>query len=379
LKIFQKYGILVKIMSMERDDFMHEKRVTVIKRTVFIVVMSIVLTALLFIAHEKNEGSNYAVQNYTVDMMLSEAQSQPEADSIEVPDEAYSVVRLTFGGECTPASMLGSRTYGTFNAMAEKEGTAYFFSRISGIFAEDDCTVLGCAAVLSDSEELSPAEKSYGEEIAWYLAPAKNAEVFSSSSVELLSLANSRVMDYGEAGFESTKEALTSRGLDWSSTDKAAYIERAGIRIGILCTSVSDGGYYESLVSWAKTASESCDFVVIYADRKESAGTFYTDMAKELIDAGCSLVCYSGYADKISCTAYNNGMIVDSLGYLIDGGERFSSKETALYQIIMTVHKGKITSVKSELTPVRIYEDDWSPGVVPPSGHDDIDNTDVPE
>lgn len=342
---------------------MHERRTTVIKRTIFVVIMTIAVTALLLVSHELNEGANYNAENSPVRKLASQDGTSYETEQgIAEPEDAYTVVQLTLGGNCTPASMLGSSTYGTFNAIAEEEGTAYFLSRLSGIFAKDDCTVLGCAAVFSDNS-LAPIAKETGDTLEWYLAPKKNMEIFSTAGVEVLSVDNSRVKDYGPEGVDSTQAAATSMGMLWSNSGKAVYLDRAGIRIGLLCTSLRDGADSAGLMAWIEKATESCQYVIVYVDREASEGTYYTDLAHSLIDAGCGLVCYTGYCGEngVSSEVYHEGVIVDSLGYLLDGGNKFPTADTALYCLAITVDDGIITKIEGQLIPVKPYDEPWQP------------------
>lgn len=344
---------------------MHERRTTVIKRTIFVVVMTIAVTVLLFANYELNKGANYTVENSPVDKLASHEGIAPETEQgIAEPEDAYTIIQLTFGGNCTPASMLGSSTYGTFNAIAEEEGTAYFLSRLSGIFAQDDCTVLGCAAVFSD-DELSPADKEEGEVLEWYLAPTKNAEIFSTAGVEVLSVENDRIKDYSTEGIDATKAAIESTGMMWSNSGKAVYLDRAGIKIGIFCTSLDDGTDSAGLTAWVEKAAQSCRYVIVYVEREALAGTYYTDLARSLIDSGCNLVCYTGYCGETGAVSevYNDGIIVDSLGYLLDGGNKFPTADTALYSLAITVDDGVITQVEGQLIPVKPYEEPWQPYV----------------
>lgn len=342
---------------------MREKQTTLIKRTTFIVVMTIAVSALLLIHHERYGGATYSADVHPVERLFQNAEENPAtAEKIPEPEDAYSVVQLTFGGNCTPASMLGSSFYGTFNALAEEEGAEYFFAGLRRIFQEDDCTTLGCAAVFSD-ESLSPVEKKAGETREWYLAPTKNADIFALSGVELLSVDNDRVGDYGAEGIASTKKALEDVGLSWTDSGKAKYFEKAGIRVGILGVALSDGADISGLLAWAEKASAECQYAVVYVERGEAEGDYYRNAARQLIDAGCNLVCYAGYttgADP-TCEVYNGGIYVDSLGYLLDGGNKFPTENTALYRLSITADEGEIVQVEGELISIEPYDEPWQP------------------
>ncbi len=337
---------------------MSERRKTVIKRTIFIVVMLIAMAVLLFWDLVwRSADANYSPENNPVNSLQEAAQPDTES-SIAEPEDAYTVMRLTFGGDCTPASMLGSSSYGTFNAMAAEEEPDYFFSRLGWLFQEDDCTVLGCAATFSDNKP-EARKKEAGEEVAWYLAPTENAKIFSSSSVDVVSLANSRSNDYGEVGQADTKAALEAEGIAWSNGGKAYYVEKAGVRVGILCASVSPDGDLSGIQAWLETAS--CAMKILYLERTADSDEFYNNLAKDLIDAGSSVVCYVGGGTEAKSAVYANGIIVNSLGYLLDGNNKFPTENTAVYSLTMTIDDGAILQIDGHLIPIRPYDDPWQP------------------
>ncbi|MBE6598602.1 MAG: hypothetical protein E7638_04085, partial [Ruminococcaceae bacterium] len=250
-------------------------------------------------------------------------------------------------------------SFGTFNNTAAEEGRELFFSKLNRVFREDDCTFLGCAAVLSD------IELSYDgndESSLPYLGPTANAEVFSSSSVEALSLSHDRTNICGEEGLNDTKTALDLANIPWTDTGKAFYTEEAGVRIGILSVKLPDNSTVDGLAAWAASASEKCGYTVIYAERQEGSDEMYTEIAKRLIDAGCDLVCYTGYAPEegLSASAYNGGIVVNSLGYLLDGGS-FTAADTALFRVTLTADNGTIIQIEGETLPITYPDNPWIP------------------
>jgi len=342
---------------------MRERRKAVIRRTVFAVIMIIAAAALFTANYKRNEEATYSAENSHVEHLSSQSGNPAEtAKGIPEPDDAYTLVRLTLGGNCTPASMLGHTIYGTFNAVAEAEGTDYFFSGLRDIFSEDDCTVLGCAAVLSD-RELAPAEKKAGEDAEWYLAPGKNAGVFSDCGVEIIGLENTRSDDYGKEGRNDTAEALEKAGLTWSDSGKAAYPVLAGAKIGLLSVSLDEGDDTAGLISWVEKAAESCSYVVVYAERGSAEDAYYDTLGRTLIDAGCSLVCYTGAVPESGTEAvsYGGGVIVNSLGYLLDGAAKYAESDTFLYGVTLTVMGSRVVQAEGELIPVDLSENAWQP------------------
>lgn len=395
--MFWKIRVMGTLKEKDGLRLMHERRRTMIKRTLYVVIMAIVLTMALFTAHEIETGGTYGGELDTVRLLSSySGRSLATEQMVAEPEDAYTLVRLTFGGNCTPGSMLGSSAYGTLNAAAEEEGMSYFLSDLSDVFLEDDYTLLGCAAVLGDGE-LTPKEKADGETLEWYLAPSDNAEIFASSGVEFLSMENDRVMDYGEEGLLSTEQAVQAHGLLFGSSSKAIYVDRAGIRIGILCCSMKTEADTVGALAWVTAARETCDYCVAYVDRPLDSGSGRREQAEReetdasaamendstvfgraLIDAGYDLVCFTGGGDGCTAAAYGDGVVVDSLRYLFDGGQRFPETDSALYCVTLTVRGGAIEQAEGALLPVRITEEPWKPALVEREESTDPSDGDTP-
>ncbi len=341
---------------------MQEQRNNAVKRIVYASVMIIAAALLIFAHHEIYKGVNYRFQHEQASNLSHQHESTPDPlEGIDEPTDLSHIIHLTLGGNCTPAAILGSNSFGTFNLMAEEEGGAVFFQGLNEVFAEDDCTVLGCAAVFS-SKELSFDET--GSEELPLLGSPKNAEVFSLGGVELLSLEHARSKAYGETGLADTKSALTEGGLRWIDGETPYILEKFGIRIGILCAQIPVEADPVSYTEAVAAADKDCDYVILYAEREATEVPYYTELARTLIDSGCDLVCWTGAASENGprAEAYNGGIIVDSLGYLLDGST-YSASDTALYSVSVSVNKNVIEQVEGELIPVTFPESPWLPCV----------------
>lgn len=288
---------------------------------------------------------------------------EEKVPAIAEPDDAYELITLTFGGTCTPASMLGSDSYGTFNQAFRDSGADSFFSRVANRFLRDDLTVVGCSAVFSDRGDLTAAEK---ESLEWYLAPAQNAAVFSCGGIDAVSLECVRAKDYGADGYADTKDALETQSIMWGDSGKAVYRTlRGGIDAAVYCCKYSEDNKL-GIISWIENARQANDFVVVYAadtvdsysvseDKKEAYRAF--------IDAGADLVVGTNGAKLQPCEEWNDGFIAYSLGTLLDGASKYPEKYAALLSVDIKVDFGKIKDISCELLPCRTYDDghSWSP------------------
>lgn len=290
--------------------------------------------------------------------------SHPEENvqAVEQPTDAYELAGLTFAGSCTPASMLGSDSYGTFNQEYHANGAEYFLSGLADIFSHDELTFAGCSAVFSD-RELQTAEKTVRE---WYLAPAEMASVFSKGGVDVLSLECARAMDYGAEGYADTKSALEAQSLGWSDSGSAVYRTlSSGADIAIYSCVYSEASVGSAL-SWIAEAGQSADFVAVYIT--DTADQYEVSEEKRaayrsFVDGGADLVVGTGGTKLQSAEQWGEGYIVYSLGSLLDGSSKYPEKYTALLDVRIKSDGGEIIGVEYELIPCLTYSEEkpWQP------------------
>ncbi len=135
--------------------------------------------------------------------LLSDWRVLPEAADVAREDTAL----LTFGGD----AVLGVREsyFGRKDALAyylEQNGLSWPFSGLAGIFSADDWTCVNLEGVLKADADGEDRTKSWR-----FRGLPEWAELLKLSSVEMVNLANNHTMDYGEAGFAATLEALEGR------------------------------------------------------------------------------------------------------------------------------------------------------------------------
>lgn len=334
------------------------------------VVGGIVLTALTcgLIAY----NTMYGGATYTPVLENSASLLQTDPDSristIDEPADSRQVVNISFVGNCIVGSMLGSSAYGTFNELLETEGPGYFLKEASAVLAEDDWTVCALGSVLSDGGH-RPAEKDDGE-LAWYLAPSSGAQVLAEGSIDVVSIATDHTKDYGPDGYADTKAALEASGLLWGDDDKAVYLEKYGIRIGIYpCRLENAETDLPRILQWVENASAGCDFVTVYphghmgmAPDDEAVLAAYCSM----IEKGADLVMATHSGTLYEPVSYADGMIVPSLGSFLSGDNRFPEKDTGVFRVKMLCTGEKLESWEGNMIPFLSYEEPWQPVPVIP-------------
>ncbi len=330
----------------------------------FLLASCIAIAVVIILYITAFKGSNYEAGIETPENNDS---SLPQNNSMGIaePDFSYNVSTINIGGTCTPASMLGSSSYGTFNSMVNENGSTYFFRRLTNIFREDDLTFVACNAVLSDREKLTPSEKDVLE---WYTAPSSNALVFVDGCIDALGLECARTGDYGTEGYADTKASLESAGLLWGDHGRAIYTESNGIKFALYCGKLTDkniSGY----VSWAERAAKNNDVVILYmTDTEDSYIPSETkkEAFRALVDAGADYVVGTNGTKLQHAEEYGEGYIVYSLGALLDGASKYPEKYTAVLQITVRSDEGSIEDVSHELILCETYSEDrpWQPFVI---------------
>jgi len=329
----------------------------IVKRIIFASVMVVAAGLLILISHGIHQESNYFLDNTPIANLATENDIiQLPLDGVDEPLDLTRIVQITLGGNCTPGAALGTNSFGSFNLIAEENGRETFLSELNHIFENDHCTVLGCAAVLTDKEY--PLDGNL-EDLP-LIGSSKNAEVFSKGSVDALSLSHKRTGFLGEGGIMDTKTALENEKLGWFDEENLFTKEIYGIKIGILGFEIPLEADTTTYIEKIQTAAASYDYLILYAEREDTEDDYYTLLAQSFIDAGCDLVCFTGGGHQTTATAFNNGIIVDSLGYLIDGST-YNGENTALYSISLHVGEGTIKQVEGTLIPVVFNENPWIP------------------
>ena len=316
-----------------------------------------VLCAVLL--RSSNYGANIVPQSRAVPLETGAAQ-EPVAE----PDYSYELAAVSFTGSLTPGSMLGSNTFGTFNKHVQENGPEFFLQDLSGYLKEDCLTVSLCDAVLSDSDSLKPAEKTVP---AWSRGPVTNVDIFKKGGIDLLSVASSRIHDYGAEGFDDTVRAIFTNGLAVIPENDYVRFEFSGMSVAVISGVLgeNDGAVREL----AAKAAADCDLVAVYMS---DTGAGYqpsaekTEAFRSFIDAGADLVAGTNGMNLQPVEEYNGGYIAYSLGCLIDGMNRYGERYSAILRCELRKSSGGEIEKVFGIIPLVTYtsESQWRPQVL---------------
>ena len=184
-------------------------------------------------------------------------------------------IRITFLGDCTLGGEESSRNSRLgFAARIAENGMDFPFRNLTRLTKQDDFTVANLEGVLTD-RKLKKVEKKYN-----FSGPTAYTEILTSGGIDCVTLANNHSHDYGEEGYQDTREALETAGVGWFGTDApGVWRSEEGLMIGFVGVSWSLTGSrfhrYEAQVEALKTMGCAAVITVMHTGQRrqtESAG-----------------------------------------------------------------------------------------------------------
>ncbi|MCH7812278.1 MAG: CapA family protein [Chloroflexi bacterium] len=295
------------------------------------------------------------------------ATAPPSPTATSTPDRVVTIAAV---GDV----MLGRNLTGWM----EERGAFYPFERIATLLQDADLTVANLEVALTERGE--PQDKAY-----LFRAPPRFAVGLAKAGIDVVSLANNHVADYGREGVEDTLAALdqigvlhAGAGLNEAAALRPAFADVDGLRIAflaytdILRNTFASGDNYgvaqaqeEAIAAGVRAAREQADVVVVMLH----SGTEYATapnpaqrgFARAAIDAGALLVL--GHHPHVlqGWERYGGGLIVYSLGDFVFDLEHDPRNvqerafETVVLYVTLTVDE--ILEVRPEPVVIDLLED----------------------
>ena len=251
----------------------------------------------------------------------------------------------------------------------QKGDPNFIFRNVKQIFAEDDLTIANFEGVLADTYSI-PSSKKNNDFL--FLASPEYANVLRDNSVEVVTMENNHINDFGEDGINSTIAAMENAGVVWVNKSHMAKVDIQGVRIGMLAYQIvpplrSDEMQADALQAQVASdiarAKQSCKIVVVsfhwgkeldYSPRNESPYRQVT-LGRAAIDAGADLV-LGHHSHRINpIEKYNGRYIVYSLANCsFAGNNKPSDMCTFIFQCKFRIRDGEIVDNPFRIIPCRI-------------------------
>ena len=282
-------------------------------------------------------------------------QTEPEPTSFQI--------KLSFAGDCTLSNVVEGSD-GGFMSYSQEYDPSYFLEKVKPIFEQDDFTVVNLECVLSDQ---SLEKRDKGDGVAfWFKGPTRHAEILTSGSVEGVSLANNHTFDYGNSGYQDTKDAVVNAGLQYGLESDIMYFEKNGFVIAVIC----NGLWYEEqandIVQLIKIAEEKSDYQIVFyhggTEKEHAPESWRIRASRKLVDNGADLVIGNHPHVLQPIETYNNIQIIYSLGNFCYGGHSQPQNRTMIYQVVLTIDCDLLQVVASEqnIIPCYVYTSEYN-------------------
>ena len=289
----------------------------------------------------------------------------PAADAVPEPADDPNVT-ITFLGACAPGSPLGTASYGSLNASAEKEGYSYFFRKLAKFFERDDLTLAANTCLFTDADAASASLSC--------AAPRKGASVYADSSIEFVSLASPLNREGGKDISGESADSLAAAGVQAGEAGSISYFDLKGITVAVLSTElVKNGNLYTDIAS-VREAVQKADFTVVYFWTEDidshTPPEWLSYAVRRLAMEGASLLVGCGSSTLLPMEVYEGATIAYSLGNLLDGTGVDTENTSALLRLTLSRDESGALLPSFDVIPCYTYQQPWQPCEIP-SGSDD--------
>lgn len=304
-------------------------------------VSSILLLGLVFFAAYQNvkENKSNAVSDETV-KVSTENEGETALEKKEVPDETQqtespvkSETTLVFAGDI----LIGNSVSANYDA-----------GGMDGVLSKDLQDILKNADIVMVNEEFPFSErgvKMEDKQFTFRMNP-RYVSLFKDMGVDIVSLANNHVLDYGAEALSDTFMTLDKAGILYAGAGESAerakepqIIEVNGKKYGFLAASrvlpvaswnveSTTPGVFSTydptaLLEEIKKVRAECDYLTVFVhwglERKEYPESYQKTLATQYIDAGADAVIGS-HSHCLQGVEYINGKpVFYSLGNFLFG------------------------------------------------------------
>lgn len=297
------------------------------------------------------------------------------APAEETTESSFSIT-LSFVGDCLCATDARTSYENCFEEVAATKKPSYFLKKTSHIFLADDFTIGDCENVYSDSDNLSMRDKGQianpSIEAYWFKTKSKNAKILSAGGIDMVSIDNNHINDYGEQGRLDTQKALDDADVQWGEAGKIVYYEKNGYKIAIICFSMYNSDMAAKGLEYIAEAEKNSDYQIIYfhggTEAIHTPEDWKIQSCHSFIDSGADLVIGDHPHVLQPREIYKNKTIIYSMGNFIFGGNRHPENRTIIYQHTLKVDVSKqLTSEKGTIIPCYVYTGDtnnWQPDII---------------
>ena len=321
-------------------------------------------------------GATISAEEYPVEETAA-TEVTPSSDK-ELSLTESSSISFTFLGDCLLSTNAGDTRTDTFAKYAEKCDPSYFFEKAVPYYSNSDFVIANNEFVLSD-RNLSKSKKS--GTAFWFRSPTSYTDILKAGQIDIVTIANNHTTDYGAEGYKDTQEALDAAGITWGDLQNPVYVEKGGVKFGIICTGLFSPYYDQLITPVIEEVKENSDIQIMYfhggTEKEHVPDDWLVELCHKYADMGVDLIVGSHPHVLRPMEEYNGVDIIYSLGNFCYGGNSLPENRTVILTETFTFDEnGNYISQDEEFTPFYVYGGDhnyWQP--VPISDPVDISKT----
>ena len=285
----------------------------------------------------------------------TEAPTEPPTE----PGPEITTITMTFVGDCTLGRNHIHPYSNSFDALYDEKGADYFLEKVRDLFTEDDVTVINLEGPLTTSNNIV-STKEY-----CHKGKPEYVSVLTGASVEIATLGNNHIADYGKSGAKQTQQVLEEAGIAYAY-DNIQYLvyEVKGVKIGLV--SVNEFYYGTKVRSWLKEGynylrgEKDCQIVIAAMHWGEDKWTTpekdQVTLGHDLVDMGYDLII--GHHSHVlqAMEVYKGKTICYSLGNFCYGGSKYPKDlDAGIYRQTFTFEDGVLVRDQNfQFIPCRI-------------------------
>ncbi len=294
--------------------------------------------------------------------------SAPVERETSVSETNSRKITLSFVGDCLIATSDGTtHRVGSLNWMADNKPATYFFENVVKIFKSDDFTIANCENVFTD-KVFTPILKQ--RPAFWFRSNTKNASIFKSGAVDIVSIANNHTGDYGKDGFTDTVNALESAGIKVGYSNEPVIVTKNGIKVAFIFEELWYYSQYSRIVNQIKEIEDETDLQIVYfhggMENIHQPEEWKKNAVRKIIDANADMVIGSHPHVLQPIEFYNDVPIVYSLGNFVYGGNRQPENRTIILKASFEVGTDEL-KVSTDIIPCYVYTgntNNWQPDII---------------
>ncbi|GMG97529.1 CapA family protein [Tepidimicrobium xylanilyticum] len=279
-------------------------------------------------------------------------------------------------GEITTISLVGDVMMdGTVKKAVEKYGYFYPWGRVQHYFKNSHLSIVNLETSITDKETIWP-DKEFN-----FKSSPKNLDAMKKAGINIATLANNHILDYGYEGLLDTLMYLEESGIQYVGAGrnkkealKGTIVEANGLKFGVIAFSrviphvnwyATDkrpglvgayDGFTKDMMNRIEGLKKEVDILILSIHWGKERSTYPRKeeiaVAKEAIDRGVDIV--MGHHPHVlqGIEIYKDKPIFYSLGNFVFGSKDELTKTTMIGQVVM---KGKKID-RVEIIPCSIMD-----------------------